>query len=91
MNTLASPLIVSYLLVSSYFFINWLTFCLRHPSSDPGDKFLSFLIFLQTTIFWPLVIPMSCIEILKKRRLEFSTAVRLLVAVVGLSLVFYMG
>ena len=91
MNTSASPLIVSYLLVSSYFFINWLKFCLRHPSSDPGDKFLSFLMFLLTSIFWPLVVPISCVEILKKRRLEFSTAIPVLATVFGLSLAFYMG
>ena len=91
MNTLASPLIVTYLVVSFYFFINWLTFSLRHPSSYPEDKFLSFLMFLLTTIFWPLIVPMSCVEILKKRRLEFSTVVPVLAAVLGLSLAFYMG
>ncbi len=91
MNTFALSLIVSYLLVSFYFFINWLTFYVRHPSSCPGDKFLSFLMFLLTTIFWPLVVPMSCVESLKKRRLDFNTAVPVLAVLFGLSLAFYLS
>lgn len=91
MYNIETGLILGYLLMSCYFFTNWLRFTLRHPSSAPEDKFLSFLVFLITTIFWPIIVPMACLEILKKRKLEYNTAMPILVAALAFSLSFYFG
>jgi len=91
MNKIEFAIIVSYLLMSCYFFINWLRFTLSHPSSSPEDKFLSFVMFIISTIFWPIIIPMSFMEILKTEKLEFSVVVPILVLVFAFSLVFYIG
>ncbi len=91
MNKIESAIFVSYLLMSCYFLINWLKFAIRHPSSSPEDKFLSFVMFIVSTAFWPIIIPMSCIEILKSKKLEFSVVVPILVVVSAFGLVFYMA
>lgn len=91
MNKIEFAIIVSYLLMSCYFFINWLRFTLSHPSSSPEDKFLSFVMFIISSIFWPIIIPMSFMEILKTEKLEFSVVVPILVLVFTFSLVFYIG
>ncbi len=91
MSKFELPMVVSYALITCYFFSNWLRFCLRHPSSSLEDKFLSFVMFLITTILWPLLIPMSCVEIYKTRKFEFSTIVPVMVTVFAFSLAFYMG
>ncbi|WP_325078894.1 hypothetical protein [Sphaerospermopsis aphanizomenoides] len=72
MNKIQFTLVISYFLMTCYFLINWLRFSLRHPASTPEDKFLSFVMSLITTIFWPLIIPISCLKILKNRKLEFK-------------------
>jgi hypothetical protein len=79
-------LVISYLLMTVYFFSNWLRFCLRHPTSTPEDKFLSFVMFLVTTIFWPLIIPISCLKIIKNRQLEPNTVIPLLLAIFAVSI-----
>nr|WP_238361013.1 hypothetical protein [Iningainema tapete] len=85
------PLTLSYLAITCYFFSNWLRFCLSHPSSSPEDKFLSFVMFIITTILWPVLVPISCVAIFRTRKLEFSTALPVLVAVCALSLALYMS
>ena len=70
-NQIQLTLVISYLLMTAYFFTNWLTFSLRSPTSSPEDKFLSFMMFIITTIFWPVAIVMSCLEVVKKGKLEF--------------------
>jgi uncharacterized membrane protein len=79
-------LVICYLLMTGYFFINWMRFSLRHPTSSPEEKFLSFVMLIITTVLWPAVVPLSCVEILKTRKLEYSTVVPLLVAVSAFSL-----
>ena len=91
MNKIESAVIVSYLLMTCYFFVNWLRFTLRNPSSSPEDKFLSFVMFIISTIFWPIIIPMSCIKIFKTKKIEFSVVVPVLVAVCAFSLAYYMA
>ena len=91
MNKTESAVIVSYLLMTCYFLINWLRFTLRNPSSSPEDKFLSFIMFIMSTIFWPIIIPMSCVEIFKTRKFEFSVVVPVVVAVSAFSLAYYMA
>jgi hypothetical protein len=90
-NKMQLALVVSYLLMTGYFFINWLRFSLRHPSSSPEDKFLSFVMFLITTVLWPIIFPMSFIEIMRTRRVEFSTVIPVIVAISAFSLAFCMS
>ncbi|MGD1875401.1 MAG: hypothetical protein ACFB02_20385 [Mastigocoleus sp.] len=71
-----------------YFFSNWLRFTFRHPSQNPEDKFLSFLMFVITTILWPFMVLTSFVEIFKTRKLEFGTAVPVIFAAVALSISF---
>lgn len=91
MNKIQLALIISYLLMTSYFFINWLRFCLRHPNSSPEDKFLSFVMLLITTVLWPIIVPLSFVEILKTRKVEFSAVIPVLVVISAFSLAFYIG
>jgi hypothetical protein len=66
-------------------------FSLRHPSSSVEDTFLSLVMCCITTVLWPLIIPISLIEIIKKRKLEFGTAVPVAGAVLALSLSLYLN
>ncbi len=91
MNKIEFALVASYLLMTCYFFVNWLRFTLRHPSSSPEDKFLSFAMFIISTIFWPIIIPMSCMEVFRTKKFEFSVVVPILVAVSAFSLAFYIA
>lgn len=91
MNKMLLALVISYLLMTSYFFINWLRFTLRHPNSSPEDKFLSFVMLIMTTVLWPIVIPLSFIEILRTRKVEFSAVIPVLVVICAFSLAFYVG
>lgn len=91
MNKIQLIVIVSYLLMTSYFFINWMSFSLRRRNSSPEDTFLSFLMLCISTILWPLIIPMSLFQILKTRKLEIDTAVPVFVAVLALSLSLYLS
>jgi hypothetical protein len=90
MNQIELTLVISYLLMSGYFLTNWLNFYLRHPTSSPEDRFLSCVMFLISTIFWPVIIPISCIEILKKRKLEFSQVIPVILAIFAVSISFYL-
>jgi hypothetical protein len=84
-------LVLSYLLVTCYFFSNWLRFCFRHPCSSPEDKFLSFVMFVLTTVFWPVLVPFSCLEMYKTGKIEFSNVVPVIVAVSAFSCALYFG
>ncbi|AFY31542.1 hypothetical protein [Calothrix sp. PCC 7507] len=91
MKQIQLTLVISYLLMSCYFLSNWLRFSWRHPTSSPEDKFLSFLMSLMTTIFWPLVIPMSCLEMLKTGKLELNTVIPILLAAFAFSISYYLS
>ncbi len=91
MNQTQSTLVIIYVIMTGYFFTNWLTFSLQNPISSPEDKFLSFIMFLITTILWPLVIVISCVEILKKGKLEFTTFVPILLAIFAFSISYYLS
>ncbi|WP_083468756.1 hypothetical protein [Nostoc piscinale] len=83
-------LFITYLLMTCYFFGNWLRFSLRHPASSPEEKFLSLLVSLITTIFWPLVIPISCWQIFKKRKLEFNHLIPVILVIFAFSISYYL-
>ncbi|BAZ52872.1 hypothetical protein NIES4103_55370 [Nostoc sp. NIES-4103] len=91
MNQIQLTLIISYFLMSCYFFSNWLRFSLRHPSSSPEEKFLSFVMFLITTIFWPLTIIISLLEIFQKRQLELSNVIPVILAIFAFSISYYLS
>ncbi|WP_081603094.1 hypothetical protein [Fortiea contorta] len=91
MNQIQLTLVISYLLISAYFLSNWIRFSWLHPTSTPEDKFLSFLMFLITTIFWPLVIPLSCIEMLKNRKIELNTVVPILLTIFAFGISYYVS
>ncbi|AVH66773.1 hypothetical protein CDG77_04125 [Nostoc sp. 'Peltigera membranacea cyanobiont' 213] len=89
MNQIQLTLTLGYLLMTGYFLSNWLIFSLRHPTSTPEDKFLSVVMFMVTTLFWPLMIPISCLEILQKKRIDFSQIIPVLLAIFIFSISYY--
>ena len=91
MNQIQSTLVISYVLMTAYFLTNWLTFSLRNPTSSPEDKFLSFIMFVISTILWPIVIVISCLEIFKGGKLEFTTVVPLVLVILAFSISYYLS
>lgn len=91
MNQILLALFISYVLITCYFFSNWIRFSLRHPTSNPEDKFLSFVMTLITTIFWPLVIPISFLDMLKKRQFELTTVIPVILAIFAFGISFYVS
>lgn len=80
-------LIIVYLLITCYFFINWLIFSKQINSSSVEDGFLSFVILVISTLLWPVAIPISAIEILKTRKVESSDVITLTLAMFVVMLV----
>ena len=91
MNKVGLFFSISYVLITFYFLVNWLRFSLRNPSFDPVERFLSFVMLMITTVLWPLLVPMSCIEIIQARKLELGTVVPILFAVFIISISFCFG
>lgn len=89
MNKIQLALVVSYLVITCYFFINWSTFSIRHPNSSPEEKFLTLVMFVITTGLWFLMIPMYCLEILKTRKLEVRIAIPVIVVLSAFSMYLY--
>jgi len=90
-NQIQLTLVISYVLMTGYFFTNWLTFSLRHPTSSPQDKFLSLIMFVIITILWPLVIVNSCLEVIKKGKLELTTVVPVLLVICAFGISYYLS
>jgi hypothetical protein len=42
--------------------------------------------FLITTIFWPVIVPISLIEVFKTRKLEINTVIPVLLAIFAFSI-----
>ncbi|MEH2178303.1 hypothetical protein [Nostoc sp.] len=76
--------------MTCYFLTNWLIFSLRHPADNPEDKFLSDVMFVVTTIFWPLMIPMSCLEMVQQKRIDFSKMIPVLLTIFVFSISYYL-
>lgn len=89
-NQIQLTLTIAYLLMTCYFLSNWLIFSVRHPASTPEDKFLSVVMFLVTTIFWPVMIPMSCLEMVQKKQIDFNKIVPVLLAIFIFSILYYL-
>ncbi|MBN3927920.1 hypothetical protein [Nostoc sp. NMS4] len=90
MNQIQLTLTIGYLLMTCYFLSNWLIFLLRHPASTPEDKLLSFVMFLVTTIFWPLMMPISCLEMIQKKQIDLSKMIPVLLAIFVFSISYYL-
>ncbi|WP_414590437.1 hypothetical protein [Anabaena sp. CCY 9614] len=90
MNQMQLTFSISYLLMTCYFFSNWLRFSLRHHASTPEDKFLSLIMCLMTIIFWPLMILMSVWEIFKKRKIDINTTIPVILVVFAVSFSYYL-
>ncbi|NMG07058.1 hypothetical protein [Brasilonema sp. UFV-L1] len=89
MNKIELALVVSYLLISCYFLMNWLTFSIRHPIYSPEEKWLDMVVFLTTSVFWFLSIPIYCLEILKTRKLQNNIVIPVLVTLSAFSMYLY--
>lgn len=89
-NQIQMSLTIGYLLMSCYFLSHWLIFSLHHPTSTPEDRFLSVVIFLITTIFWPVMIAMSCLEMVQKKRIDFSKMIPVLLAIFVFTISYYL-
>ncbi|RCJ15375.1 hypothetical protein A6S26_07750 [Nostoc sp. ATCC 43529] len=90
MNQIELSLSIAYLLMTCYFLTNWLVFSLRHPSSAPEDKFLSLVMFLTTTIFWPLMIFMSCLEMFNKQKIDINKVIPVILTIFVFSISYYL-
>ncbi|BAY79393.1 hypothetical protein NIES25_58780 (plasmid) [Nostoc linckia NIES-25] len=90
-NQIELSLTIAYLLMTCYFLTNWLVFSLRHPSSAPEDKFLSFVMFLTTTIFWPLMIFMSCLEMFNKKKIDINKIIPVILTIFVFSISYYLS
>ncbi|BAZ08105.1 hypothetical protein [Calothrix sp. NIES-3974] len=91
MSKLQLIVLVSYLLMTGYFFINWLRFSLRHPPSSPEDNFLSFVMFCIIVVFWPLVLPFSLIKMCLTREIELGTVFPAIAVIIAVSLSYYLS
>lgn len=89
-NQIELSLSIAYLLMTCYFLTNWLVFSLRHPSSAPEDKFLSLVMFLTTTIFWPLMIFMSCLEMFNKQKIDINKVIPVILTIFVFSISYYL-
>ncbi|MBD2663562.1 hypothetical protein B6N60_01572 [Richelia sinica FACHB-800] len=91
MNQILFAVVISYLLMTSYFLFNWLRFAFRHPTSTPEEKFLSFVMLMISTVLWPLMLPICCVKIFTQKNIEFSTIIPVLLAMFAFSLSYYLS
>lgn len=91
MNHMQLTLVICYSLISCYFLVNWLRFSLRHPTSTPEDKFLSFLMVVLTTVFWPLMLPMSVMEMFKQRQVDENVVIPIILVILVFSVSYYLN
>jgi len=57
-------LLLLYLIITIYFFLNWLKFFDRNSVLSVEDRFFSGVILCVVVLLWPLIIPVSCQKIL---------------------------
>lgn len=59
------PTIIFYLLLAYFLFVKWLLFFIKDKQMTPDEEFLSRIILLIATIFWPIVVPFAYLELLE--------------------------
>ena len=90
MELLQTALVIAYLLITSYFFINWLEFFNQSPSSSVEESFLSVVVLVIATILWPFVIPISYLEFFKAGKSQFKV-MPVVLGIFLISLLLYLG
>lgn len=59
-------LAIIFYLVMAYFFLNeWLDFFLADKDLTTEQRFISYIVLIIGTIFWPIVVPIAYLELLK--------------------------
>ncbi len=58
---------------------------------SPEETFLSLIVLLVLTVFWPLTIPISSIQALKQNKLKLANVMPLIVVLVLVSLLTVSG
>lgn len=89
MDKLLVTLVFTYFVISCYFFSDCLKLFKRKATS-PEDLFLSLVVSIIVTFFWPVVIPMSSPQ-LENKNLELGTARPLILAIFIVSLLTVSG
>ncbi|MBD2743092.1 hypothetical protein [Coleofasciculus sp. FACHB-1120] len=59
---------VIYLLIAATLFTLWLELFKRDRSWNTEERFSSFITLTVATVFWPLVLPIAYIEVLKTKQ-----------------------
>lgn len=90
MELIQTALVIAYLLITSYFFINWLKFFNQTPSSSVEDRFLSVVVLSIATILWPFVIPISYLEFFKAGKYQLKV-MPVVLGMFLISLLLYLG
>jgi len=62
-----SGLILYYLVMLPLFFTRWLGFLQREENLSPKAQFHSLMFLLLAAILWPLVVPISYLELLERQ------------------------
>ncbi|MEQ8754475.1 MAG: hypothetical protein RID09_13300 [Coleofasciculus sp. G1-WW12-02] len=67
-ETVFIGLVAFYLVMLPILFSRWLDFMQHDDSLSSKDKFFSWVILVIATIMWPIVVPISYLELLDTRR-----------------------
>lgn len=63
---LVFALVAAYLVMAFLFWTTWLEYLEQEPSISSEDRRLYMLLFVTTTILWPVVVPIAYLELFKK-------------------------
>ena len=67
-ETVFIGLVAFYLVMLPILFSRWLDFMQHDDSLSSNEKFSSWVILVMATILWPLVVPISYLELLDARK-----------------------
>jgi Na+/H+ antiporter NhaC len=68
LETIFLGAIAFYLIMLPIFFGRWLDFMKHDDSLSSNEKFSSWVILIIATILWPIVVPISYLELLDARK-----------------------
>ncbi|MGB3650328.1 MAG: hypothetical protein WBA41_03840 [Rivularia sp. (in: cyanobacteria)] len=57
--------ILFYLIMACCFFMHWLDFFIADTEMNLAQRYFSMVILVMATILWPLIVPLSYLELLK--------------------------
>lgn len=66
-NIIFSGLIIFYLVMLPLLFTRWLDFLQREENLSPEAQFHSVIFLAIAALFWPLVVPISYLELLERQ------------------------